>query len=458
MKNTLPPRVTVRTSVSIGAASRFRGQAFGPTFRFVTNRVFLLTWAFTLMWVPTAVFSQPPATDSLRDDVLEWIDQLEAPERARRQEAEKKLIDAGRGALDHIPADSPDMSAEAKERLGRVRRTLQMQKTKSELAEITVDLQDIESLADALEAISRDTGVEFDFSGDRSIPIDQVATPLKFWHAVDLVLDQANLDINFYGGDRETLMLVPRQEDRPDRVSSGAYTGVYRLEPTSVTARRVLNQPSLNGLNISMEIAWEPRVTPIGLTIPIQQISVELQNGGRLSPQSSGESIDVAANSDVAFSEFFLPMKLPGSRARVVKRLSGVIEAMLPGKRQKFELDLAGESTSKSIDAMTVSIEGVRLNGELHEVRVGVELKNADRSLESHRQWIFDNEVFVVASDGTRLDHLGYQVYRQTSSGVGIGYLFDLSENLAGQKLIYRSPTAVVKNQVPFVIQDIELP
>jgi hypothetical protein len=78
--------------------------------------------------------------------------------------------------------------------------------------------------------------------------------------------------------------------------------------------------------------------------------------------------------------------------------------------------------------------------------------------LESHRQWIFDNDVYVQRKDGSRADHLGYQVYRQTESGVGIGYLFDLGDAANDSTLIYRSPTAVVPNEVPFIIQDIALP
>jgi hypothetical protein len=107
---------------------------------------------------------------------------------------------------------------------------------------------------------------------------------------------------------------------------------------------------------------------------------------------------------------------------------------------------------------MTVQIEAIRKNGPLHEIRVGVELQDADRSLESHRHWIFENEVHVKLKDGSRADHLGYEVYRQTESNVGIGYLFDLGDAVIEATFIYTSPTAVIPNEVPFVIQDIALP
>lgn len=396
----------------------------------------------------------------LRSDVLEWVDQLDAPNLADRRAAERLLIDAGPAALQFLPEPKSGMSVEATERLSRVRKSLEANKTKTEAesAEVLIRLNNIATLGDAFEAISRDSGIEFEYEGNESVPIESVNTPLSFWHAVDLVLDQANLDINFYGGDTNTLLVVPRNPDRPSRVDSAAYTGIYRIEPTLVTSRRHLSQPAMSGLNVNVEICWVPRLTPIGLTIPIKQLSGRLDDDEALEPQASGETIDVATNQDIAFSEFYLPMKLPAGQPEQIETLSGIIRALMPGKQQTFELSLSAQNASQSIDSMTVQVEDIRPNGPLHQVRVAIELKNADRSLESHRHWIFENQVHVKREDGSRADHLGYEVYRQTTSGVGIGYLFDLGETVGQSTLVYRSPTAVVPNEVPFVIQGIPLP
>lgn len=400
------------------------------------------------------------AGNELKANVLEWVDELDASSLTARKEAERLLIEAGPDAIEYLPDSRPGFSIEAAERLKRVRETLMAMRTEQEVSSLsaTVRLSDAKTLGEALEAISRDSGVEFEHRADESLAITAVSTPLPFWHALDLVLDQAGLDINFYGGGRGTLQLVPRRPDRPSRVDSAAYAGVYRIEPTSVTARRSLNQPNLSGLNVGVEISWEPRVTPIGLTIPVQQLKAELDDDASLAPQESGETIDIATNSEIAFSEFYLPLKLPGGQPGKIDALSGVIRALLPGKRQTFELALAQVNSRQTIDAMTVQIESIRKNGPLHEIRLGIELQDAGRSLESHRHWIFENEAFVRRPDGSRADHLGYEVYRQTESGVGIGYLFDLGDNLQDFFFLYQSPTAVVPNEVPFVIQDIPLP
>ena len=391
--------------------------------------------------------------------MLRWVDELDAQSLSTRKAAERALIDAGPDALEYLPESKPGMSIEAVERLSRVRKTLMKQRTKTETSAeaAKVDLGDAATLGEALEAISRDSGIEFDIDADASLAITTTNTPLPFWHALDLVLDQASLDINFYAGDEGLLKLVSRGPERPSRVDSAAYAGVYRIEPTAVTSRLALDNPTLSALNISVQIAWEPRLTPIGLTLPIDQLSAKLDDGEKLKPQESGDTIDVATNADIAFSEFFLPMQLPAGQPGKIDSLTGLVRALLPGKKQTFDLPLSQSGTPQTIDAMTVTVEAVRPNGPLHEVRVGVELKDADRSLESHRHWIFENQVFVRRKDGSRADHLGYEVYRQTSSGVGIGYLFDLGLPEEAS-LVYQSPTAVIPSEVSFVIQDIPLP
>ncbi len=400
------------------------------------------------------------AQGTLKADVLEWVDELDAPALATRKEAETSLIKAGPTALEFLPESKPGFSIEASERLTRVRKTLMAMRTESEIKSesATIRLDQATTLGQALEAISRDSGVEFENRADESIAFTPVETPLPFWHALDLVLDQAGLDINFYGGGRGMLQLVPRREGRPSRVDSAAYAGVYRIEPTSVTSRRSLNQPNLSGLNIGVEISWEPRVTPIGLTIPVKQLAARLDDDAVLQPQESSETIDIATNSEIAFSEFYMPMQLPAGQPEKIESLSGIIRALLPGKRQTFELPLSEPSAKRTIDAMTVQIEAVRKNGPLHEIRVGVELKDADRSLESHRHWVFENQAYIRTKDGSRADHLGFEVYRQTESSVGIGYLFDLGDSVTESTFMYESPTAVVPNEVSFVIQDIPLP
>lgn len=400
------------------------------------------------------------ARRAFRADVLEWVDELDSPTLRVRKEAERSLLAAGPDALEYLPREEAVLSIEKSERLARVRKALKTDRAKADVdtKSTRIKLDKASNLGDALAAISLASGIQFEHDADIAIPINPVAAPLSFWHALDIVLDQANLDVNFYGGGSETLRLNPRADKRPSRVDSAAYVGVYRLEPTSVSSRRNLRQAELNRLNVVVEVSWEPRLTPIGLTIPVAQISGKLDDGAILKPQESSQTIPVTTNAAIAFSEVYFPLQLPAGQPSKISSLSGIINALLPGPKKSFEIPLVEPNGKQKIDAMSVQLESVRVDGPLHEIRVAVELDKAGRALESHRSWIFENEAFVRLKDGTKAERLGFEVYRQTESGVGVAYRFDLGDEADESTFVYRSPTSIVPNEVPFVIQDIPLP
>lgn len=321
-----------------------------------------------------------------------------------------------------------------------------------------VDLSDAGTLRDAFDAIRRDAAVGLRYRGDMGRPLRPIEEPLLFWQAVDRIADQAGLDVDFYAGDRQTLHLMERPEDRPDRSASAIYAGVYRIEPRAVVTRRDLIRPRLSQLQVTIQIAWEPGLTPIGLSLPIEAIEGELDDGSGLVPQATGRLIEVKTHREIASSDFSLPLELPESRGSNISRLRATVRAMLPGPTGRFELSLGDPRAAETIGDLTVRIEGIRQTDALLETRLGIELEDAGRALESHRQWVFENRATVIRPDGGETRHVGMEVYRQTLSGVGVAYLFDLSDPPADLKLVYESPTSVRQDETTFELRDIGLP
>lgn len=321
-----------------------------------------------------------------------------------------------------------------------------------------VSLADAANFDEALEVLGLDTGLIFKHPLQGTELIESIAEPLPFWAALDRLLDQKQLDVNFYGGGSGTLNLVRRQPGRLSRSGSAAYCSVFRIEPISVTAKRTVRQAGLSGVSLAIEVSWEPQVRPIGLAFPLQKIRAVLDDGSVLLPQQSGGTIEVSTNSEIAFAECRLPLQLPEGRPRRIESLTGVIQTMIPGTRQQFEIPLNGEINSVTIDAMTVRVEDVRQQDQLQQVTLEVELEDAGRALESHRQWVLENRIFLQKEDGTQLSHLGFEVLSQSDSGFRVNYLFNLNDGAHRATLIYESPTSVATREIEFEIKEIELP
>lgn len=396
------------------------------------------------------------ADAELRSKVSELVDTLDASQLAKRQQAERDLIELGPEALDFIPEVDNRFSAEAKLRLRRVRKSLQEARAKAEAEAKAFRLGAINTLDEAFTRISDLSGVQFARPNVPNRPLVLNLGTQSFWPTLDSVLDAAELDVNFYIGDPGELGITPRSEGRQSRTDSAAYAGVYRLETLSTSARRDYRNPRLNGLSVTAEIAWEPRLTPIGLNIPLEQVTATLEDGQTLKPDVG--QIDVSAGSTLPVSEFTIPFPLPTGAPRKIESLSGVIRSMLPGAKEHFQVDLAKKHEPETVGSVTFWVEDVRVNGSLHEVRVEVVFEDPGKAFESHRQWIFENPAYVTTADGTKLEHLGLQTYRQTSDRVGIGYLYDLSENVDGRTFHYETPVSVISNEVTFVMKDIALP
>jgi hypothetical protein len=229
------------------------------------------------------------------------------------------------------------------------------------------------------------------------------------------------------------------------------------LEPTVVTNRRVLRHPVLSGLSVELELAWQPGKTPISLSLPLDQIRVLLDSGEVLTG-TGGATLDVATGRDIPLAIISVPLQAPLQQSEKIVEMVGRLRMLLPVETHQFEFPLETATESQTVGSVLVRPEGVRLNEQLHEVRLGIEVDVPPEAMESHRGFLLDNRVYAVDATGRRAEHLGYQLYRQVKNGIGIAYLFDLGESAAGWKLVYESPTRIIREEVEFRIEQIPLP
>ncbi|GAG09287.1 unnamed protein product, partial [marine sediment metagenome] len=266
----------------------------------------------------------------LREQVRTLARQLGADELAVRDQAEKALMELGVKALPHLPIASERMKAEMRQRIQRIRDRLEVQQaetaTQGGLVSLTFKDQPLSVVLKKLEEQSGNKIVDFrDFRGqpktDPPISVDLQEVP--FWKALDEVLQQAGMSTYPYAIDDEGeplrgVAFVAGSLGGQAKNRHTCYEGPFRMQPLNVVARRDLREPMASGLDLEIEIAWEPRLAPILLTVIGDSVQAVDSADQPIAVRAMGRrAIEVHG----AASTFPLRLDLPERGAASIKRL-----------------------------------------------------------------------------------------------------------------------------------------
>ena len=400
------------------------------------------------------------STADIKDEVHRLVRQLDDNERSQREAAEKSLVELGVEALNLLPPITPRTPAEVKERLGRVRKTLETAIAESIAQPSLVTLAGEMSLTEALQAMEQQTGNRVTGYERRSGKVKVAFDKTPYWQALDEVLDQANLNINEFGGEASSLVLTARPEGQASRTETGVYSGVFRLEALRLESRRDLRNPTVNGMRLSLGVTWEPRVAPIGLRQQLSEITVVDDRGEAISVAGNQGALNASAELGMSAIEFGIPLPLVSREAKRIALLKGRFTALIPGRVESFEF--ADLGTARDVEqaraGVVVTFERLRQNVDLYELRMALRFDDAANALESHRGWVYQNEAYLTDKDGKKLENVGFQATRQETNEVGVAYLFDLPDGPEGCKFVYKTPALVLQLPVEYELKDIELP
>ena len=145
---------------------------------------------------------ETPVIEPIKADVRRLVRQLDSPQLAEREAAEAELLRRGPAILDLLPQPGPRVSAEVRQRLGRIRQKLQQQAAEAAARSSTITLQaDAMPLSNVLAAFQRQSGNKIadcrekfgQPAADPKLKVRFDKTP--FWLALDRLLDQAGLTV-----------------------------------------------------------------------------------------------------------------------------------------------------------------------------------------------------------------------------------------------------------------------
>ena len=406
------------------------------------------------------------APDELKATVRRLARQLDAPQLDKRDVAERELTELGPDVLDLLPPSGSRTPAEVKQRMARIRRTLQQAAAERAAEPSRVTLrEDAIPLSKCLAEISRQTGnriVDFrDQFGqaktDPALKVDFDKTP--FWVALGEVLDQAELVVYPFGPDR-AVHLVTRSAATTPADEGVSLAGPLQFMPLDLFARRGLRDPTETSLRLKMQVAWEPRLAPISLKQTLANVTAIDERGQPLTIDGAPAELEVPVDPETMAVELTLPMALPPREVKQIANLAGELDALLPGREVTFRFDKLAEAKNvkQQVAGVTVTLERVRKNHEIWEVWVRVQFDKAGGALESHRGWVFNNPAYLEGPDGKPLENDGFETTRRTENEVGLAYLFDLEKPLENYTFVYKTPSAILAAKFRYEFKNLKLP
>ena len=442
-----------------------------------------VTWLLCFVIIPSApsVFAQDTETDEdVRQQVQEQVDDLVlslgGDTIAERDLAEQNLIKLGEleaipldEFLDLLPAADADLPPAIRDRIKSIRAVLENRRAKAATAGKTVTLTAAGwKLSELLDELTKQTDNKVvdareQFGQQTTDPqVTVVAENEPFWSALDQALDQAKLDLYGYGDDDGALQLMDREPGRRDRYGLASYSGPFRFEPVEVVATRGLRNKASESLRLDLEVAWEPRLQPIALALPIDSVNVDV-GGKSLMTTQPGRVFNIEVQPGTQNIEINLPFELPDRSVAKIESVQGTLVALLPGSHEEFVFDdLSNEKVRvQSKGGVEVTLAGVRKNNAIWEVHMRLKLAESNDALASHRRWVFDNITYLLDKEGNEIGDAGFETTIQTEDTVGIAYFFELPEgvdNLDGIQWVYKSPVAIVEQTFPLELAEIELP
>ncbi len=397
--------------------------------------------------------------------VRQYVQELEDRQRATRDDAERKLAELGPDVLPLLPTVDARTSGELKQRLERIRLHLEKLQAEKSAEGSRVTLEGKMSLDEAFAALQQQTGNRIvDYRDRVNQPTRDIDVEVNFdqrlyWEALDELLDQADLTIFNLGGEARALAVTAKGEGALPRAGHAAYNGLFRIEATNLFAERDLRNPQNSRLRLTLEVIWEPRVLPILIRQNLEDIQLQGDQGQSLSLAATG-TIQVPVQSTVSGVDIHLPLELPSRDVKRIGSIRGRFSALVPGRVESFEfenLDGAREVEQRRA-GLSVVLDRVRKNGAVHEIRVRLRLDQASDSLQSHLDWVSNNEAILLDAEGKPADEPNFEKYLERANEVGFAYLFPVEGDLTGYKFIYKTPAAIVDMPVEYELKDVDLP
>ena len=411
-----------------------------------------------------------------------------------RDAAERDLLRMGTTILPLVVAAGPARGTAFRDRPGVVdgerefrRRDIQHQLERMATAQaiepavVTLSIRD----ATAAEAVSRvceasgnrmavDAAVDGPAQEPPAKPISIDCDRFTFWEALADVLDQAGLDLDFppESGPRIVRPPAGRPDDGTGRPGRPVAAGPLRVE----VARVEPTGGNTGGVRMVLRIAWEPRLEPLLVRLPMASVVAEGPAGEAMPPGQRAAVVEATAVGRRGWLDLPLVLPQPDPPLESLGMLRGTLELWLAGREQAFEFDLepldpklAGEDRvagerppSLRMARAEVSLRQVALQADRLLVTASVVYDEPSEALASHRTWLAARPLEVIDAEGRPVEKVGQSVEERSDRGLTTTGVFRFSGGgpfpLRGMRVRWTLPMAIHEVPVDFAIRRVALP
>jgi len=414
------------------------------------------------LWTQPALGQAEPDA-ALKDRVGQLVDRLEDPKPEARDEAQARLIKLGAKILALLPDPSKVTGKERIELLGKIRSTLQEEAEEANpgASLVTIQAKGIR-LSEALQQLQRQTGnpitdIREQLGGEVTNPaFDLELKQMSFLEALDRVATLAEVTTTAATSDGT----IGIMGGMPPKNPLVRYVGPFRVAFKQFAEVRDL-QAGTASANAQLEVAWEPRLRPMLLTLKAEEIEVKDDQGREVKPQSMMESNEVVLRPENPAAELNLNLDAPDRSAKKLSRFRIKADVTLPARMRTFRFpSLAQENVTLKQGDVSATLQGMEVDEQVWKVNVQVAYPGDGPVFESFRQGLFNNRIWLQKADGSRFEHNGGSSDNGMSEGkLSFEYLFvDAPGKPADYQLVYEAPSKVVTIPLEVEFKEVPLP
>jgi hypothetical protein len=401
------------------------------------------------------VAGEPSA--ELRRTVAQHVSELSSSLRSERTRAEQALLELGPPILELLPSsdETPDQATRIAVRQLRVK--LERIAAEQSVQPSRVSLRGRLPISDIAARIQEQTGnilsVERLAEASRNLQIDVDFDQTPFWEALTQVCASAQLTWEA-AAEGAAIELLDIEEDAAQRRVAVA-TGAFLVSVEPVAGQR-------GTLRASLQLQAEPRLWALFVRIADADFSagIDEQSLSLYNPLAVTE-LPMTSRGPARFNVLFRAPEGPMTAIDLHGRAT-VHLAAAPTEARFTELK-ADRAVYLRHGGVSVTLKQTKITTIPDQtrdltVRLSVAYDAGGPEFESHRTWIYHNEVRLETPAGVRTPaDSSFDTTRQMDGGVELEYRFrDLTAaELQDCELVYVAPTLLIDVPVEFAFENV---